>query len=77
MRIQPSVFSLMPAVEEGPKLRIRAESFADHYSQARQFYISQTAVEQNHIADSFTFRTEQGGKTRHSSADGLSSAERR
>jgi catalase len=42
------------AVEEGPKLRIRAESFADHYSQTRQFYISQTPIEQNHIADAFT-----------------------
>ena len=40
-----------PADEEGPKLRIRSETFADHYSQARQFYISQTPVEQGHIAD--------------------------
>jgi catalase len=39
----------------GPKLRIRAESFADHYSQARQFYISQTEVEQGHIAAALTF----------------------
>ena len=40
---------------EGPKLRVRAESFADHYSQARQFYASQTEVEQGHIAAAFTF----------------------
>jgi catalase len=40
---------------EGPKVRLRAESFADHYSQARQFYDSQTAVEQNHIAMALTF----------------------
>ena len=40
---------------EGPKLRIRPESFADHYSQARQFYISQTAIEQGHIAAALTF----------------------
>jgi catalase len=40
---------------EGPKRRIRAETFADHYSQARQFYLSQTAVEQSHIADAITF----------------------
>ena len=40
---------------EGPKLRIRPESFADHYSQARQFYISQTEIEQSHIAAAFTF----------------------
>ena len=31
------------------------ESFADHYSQARQFYVSQTPVEQQHIADAFVF----------------------
>jgi len=42
-------------VEEGPKRRLRAESFADHYSQARQFFISQTEVEQDHIAAALTF----------------------
>lgn len=41
--------------EEGQKVRLRAESFADHYSQARQFYISQTAPEQRHIAMALTF----------------------
>lgn len=40
---------------EGEKIRLRPESFADHYSQARQFYISQTEVEQKHIADALTF----------------------
>ena len=44
-----------PAEEEGPKLRVRAETFADHYSQARQFYLSQTPVEQSHIAAAFIF----------------------
>lgn len=44
-----------PAHEEGDKLRVRSETFADHYSQARQFYISQTYTEQGHIADSFIF----------------------
>lgn len=39
----------------GPKLRERPESFADHYSQARQFFISQTEIEQKHIIDAFTF----------------------
>lgn len=39
----------------GPKRRIRAESFADHYSQARQFFRSQTPVEQDHIADALVF----------------------
>src|SRR6201987_384356 len=37
------------ADEQGQKIRIRAEAFADHYSQARQFYISQTTTEQRHI----------------------------
>jgi catalase len=40
---------------EGNKLRIRAESFADHFSQARQFFDSQTETEQNHIVSAFTF----------------------
>src|SRR6202035_3921086 len=35
--------------------RLRPESFADHYSQARQFYRSQTEPEQRHIAAAFTF----------------------
>jgi len=43
------------AEEAGAKRRLRAESFADHYSQARQFYLSQTAVERRHIAGGFTF----------------------
>jgi len=41
--------------EEGQKVRLRAESFADHYSQARQFFHSQTAPEQRHIAMALTF----------------------
>ncbi len=41
--------------EQGDKLRIRPESFADHYSQARLFYNSQTPNEQAHIASSFVF----------------------
>ncbi|MFC3727060.1 catalase [Neoaquamicrobium sediminum] len=39
----------------GPKVRLRAESFADHYSQARQFFISQTVHEQKHIVMALTF----------------------
>lgn len=41
--------------EHGEKSRIRAESFSDHYSQARQFYISQTELEQSHIATTLVF----------------------
>ncbi|HET6526869.1 catalase [Sphingopyxis sp.] len=40
---------------EAPKLRIRPESFADHYSQARQFFISQEPIERKHIADALVF----------------------
>jgi len=48
-------FRSAATTETGIKGRIRAESFADHYSQARQFYISQTAYEQAHIASAFVF----------------------
>lgn len=48
-------FRSYPAEEDGPKVRLRAESFADHYSRARQFYLSQTEVEQKHIALALTF----------------------
>jgi len=44
-----------PADEGGPKVQLRPDSFADHYSQARQFFISQTPPEQRHIADALTF----------------------
>ncbi|MBV9531107.1 MAG: catalase [Bradyrhizobium sp.] len=48
-------FRTFASDEGGPKLRQRPESFSDHYSQARQFYISQTEVEQTHIAAAFMF----------------------
>jgi catalase len=41
--------------ETGAKRRLRPASFADHYSQARQFYLSQTDIEQRHIMEAFTF----------------------
>ncbi|MGQ3206068.1 MAG: catalase-related domain-containing protein, partial [Sphingopyxis sp.] len=44
-----------PAEENGSKVRLRPESFADHYSQARQFFLSQTPPEQRHIAMALTF----------------------
>jgi catalase len=47
--------------ETGDKLRIRPESFADHYSQARLFYRSQTENEQAHIASSFVFELSKVG----------------
>lgn len=48
-------FTSYPEAMTGNKLRIRPESFADHYSQARQFYISQTPNERDHIADALVF----------------------
>jgi len=48
-------FKSFPAEEGGRKVRERSESFADHYSQARQFYISQTKNEQDHIANALIF----------------------
>ncbi|HTG39921.1 catalase [Sphingomonas sp.] len=47
--------------ETGDKLRVRAELFADHYSQARLFYRSQDAHEQAHIASSFVFELSKVG----------------
>jgi catalase len=41
--------------QAGPKRRLRPESFADHYSQARQFFVSQNEVERRHIIDAFVF----------------------
>ncbi|WP_305778944.1 catalase [Nocardia nova] len=48
-------FTTVPETVSGPKRRLRAESFADHYSQARQFYVSQTSIEQRHIVEAFVF----------------------
>jgi len=48
-------FRSYPAEEQGAKLRVRSETFADHYSQARQFYKSQTETEQNHLANALVF----------------------
>jgi len=41
--------------ENDQKVRLRPESFADHYSQASQFFKSQTETEQRHIAMALTF----------------------
>ncbi len=43
------------APAKGDKARLRPESFNDHYSQARLFYISQTTIEQAHIRDALIF----------------------
>lgn len=48
-------FHSVPVYEQGDKQRVRSETFADHYSQARQFYRSQTGMEQQHMADALVF----------------------
>jgi catalase len=40
---------------EGTLVRARSESFLDHYSQARLFYLSITPPEQKHLANALTF----------------------
>ncbi|MFJ1270202.1 catalase [Legionella lytica] len=48
-------FKSYPHQIEDSKLRVRPEKFADHYSQARQFYISQNPVEQQHLINALIF----------------------
>jgi catalase len=48
-------FQSYAAEEGGQKIRVRSETFADHYSQARQFYISQTETEQSHLVGALVF----------------------
>ncbi|AXA84270.1 catalase HPII [Lysobacter oculi] len=43
------------APDDGRKGRLRAESFADHYSQPRLFWNSQSDVERAHIASALVF----------------------
>ena len=47
--------------ESGEKLRVRSGTFADHYSQPRMFYRSQTPSEQAHIASAFVFELSKVG----------------
>ncbi len=48
-------FRSFRAVTGDQKVRLRAESFADHYSHARLFYSSQSGIEQAHIASGLVF----------------------
>ena len=48
-------FQSVPEQMTGEKVRKRSETFADHYSQARQFFRSQTETEQQHIINAFAF----------------------
>ncbi len=48
-------YKSFPAHEEGDKLRVRSETFSDHFSQPLLFFNSQTEPEQNHIIAAFVF----------------------
>ncbi len=48
-------FRSYPAPADGEKVRLRAESFADHFSQARLFFRSQTDIEQTHLINALVF----------------------
>src|SRR6202140_1810852 len=54
-RETPTGFRTAPIPLEGTKVRLRAKSFKDHYSQARLFYRSVTPQEQKHMAMALTF----------------------
>jgi catalase len=47
--------SFAQPADDGIKGRVRAESFADHYTQARLFFRSQTGIEQTHLAGALVF----------------------
>ena len=51
----PRGFNSFPAAGDGDKVRGKAEKFAEHYAQARLFWISQTPHEQDHIVHAFRF----------------------
>ncbi|MEO8922744.1 MAG: catalase [Caldimonas sp.] len=48
-------FRSFAGAENGERGRVRSESFADHYSQGRLFYRSQSSPEQAHIASALVF----------------------
>jgi catalase len=53
---QAGFVSYAPPTEPEPsKVRGNPEKFADHYTQAKLFFNSQTSIEQAHIANAFTF----------------------
>jgi catalase len=44
-----------PVAVNGPKVRLRSESFNDHFTQARLFYTSLSVPEQQHLTDALRF----------------------
>ena len=70
-------FRSFPAEEAGRKRRLRPESFADHYSQARQFFLSQQPDRAAAHHRRVRVRAEQGRARRDPRADGRQPAQRR
>jgi catalase len=58
----PGSYTHFPERVDGPKIRKRAESFADHYSQATLFWNSMSDWEKEHIVGAFRFEL---GKCEH------------
>ncbi len=54
-RPSADAFTTFPETLDGPKVRVRSETFADHYSQARMFFRSQTPIEQTHMVSALVF----------------------
>lgn len=55
VRETPRGFRSFHSPQSGIRGRVRSESFADHYSQARMFFNSQTLTEQAHLASALVF----------------------
>ena len=54
-REKPTGFHTYPLKIDDTKQRLRAETFADHYSQARLFFRSQSDTEQSHMVNAMVF----------------------
>jgi catalase len=52
---QTTGYRTFPALETGEQLRVRPDAFADHYTQARMFFLSQTEPERDHIVAALIF----------------------
>ena len=58
-RRRPTPFVSYGEKVDGAKIRIRSDSFSDHFSQATQFWNSMSDWEQAHIAEAFAFELNQ------------------
>jgi catalase len=52
---QAEGYRTFPNPEAGEQLRVRPDAFADHYTQARLFFLSQTEPERDHIIAALIF----------------------